>query len=228
MIQTQWRNYLLAITSISINLGLVYALVVPSVSDRSVADFEFPASFAGSKYQIFASKTDQDNSQAEAKIEPIKASQQYQTIQDGREIDLAISYLVGTRGDVETYLQDYTSIDAKAIKGKKIQQLDQIGYHALVTDKNRAYLTSCISPRSLGSVTPRQFSQQRYEHDLDWQIAFDWLRGKASIRDRRCLWVLLSTPVTQANSQTTEQVLEAAWKDIYRWWLPNFPSLTNG
>jgi cyanosortase A-associated protein len=227
IIQTQRRNYLLAITSISINLCLVYALVVPSVSDRSVADFEFPESFAGSN-QIFASKTSNDNSQAEAKIEQIKTSQQYQTIQDGREIDLAISYLVGTRGDVETYLQDYTSIDAKAIKGKKIQQLDQIGYHALVTDNNRAYLTSCISPRSLSSVTQRQFSQQRYEHDLDWQIAFDWLRGKASIRDRRCLWVLLSTPVNQANSQTTEQVLETAWKDIYRWWLPNFPSLTNG
>ena len=123
------------------------------------------------------------------------------------------------------YLQNYTDIQDKTIKTKSIEQIEGIGYHALLRDNKQAYLTSCISPRSLSNVTQKQFSQYRYENDLNWHTGVKWLRGKASIRDRRCLWILLSIPVTQKNIQDDYQILETAWKNIYQWWLPNFPAL---
>lgn len=216
----QWRSYILAISSISINLALVYTFFVPTAGNRGVAEFEFPASF-GTAQAIVTSKDTSVNKQ-----EIIKARQQYQYDRDGRAIALEINYLVGTRGDVATYLQNYTDIDTEAIKAKLIKKLEGVGYYALLTNNKQAYLTSCISPRSLSNVTQQQFSQYRYENDLNWQIAWQWLQGKASIRDRRCLWVLLSTP-TQNNIKTDYQVLETAWKDIYQWWLPNFPALVD-
>ena len=124
-----------------------------------------------------------------------------------------------------TYLQKYTSISAQAIATPSLARLPEVGYHALFSDRDRAYLTSCISPRSPSNVTQRQFSRHRYQNDLQWQVALDWLQGKASIRDRRCFWILLSTPLTQADSSEDYRALETVWQDVYRWGTANFPPL---
>ncbi len=234
--RTFWRSYSLAIISIGINLTVVYTLLVPDVGNRGVADFKFPAQIpvqegitksqtSMSKINSAIANTSSLNTKKQQEV--IKAHQQYQYSHNGREINLEISYLVGTRGDTGAYLQHYTAVDEKVIKQKSINQLPGIGYHALFNDQNYAYLTSCISPRSPSNVTQKQFSQNRYRHDLQWQIGQDWLRGNASIRDRRCLWVLLSTTNIEGDSQAAEQALETIWQDIYPWLLKNFPPLTN-
>ena len=219
--KTQWRSYLLAVTSIGINLALVSAFFSSAAGNRQVAKFKFPSSF-GRAEAIANSDRLISNSSA---TEKIAASQKYQYLQNGRTIALQIEYLVGTRGDVATYIENYTEIDSKTIEARAIAKIENIGYHALLKDRRQAYLTSCISPRSPSNVTQKQFSQHRYQHDLNWQTGWQWLQGKASIRDRRCLWVLLATPLTQQDPQVDYQILETAWQDIYRWWLPNFPSL---
>ena len=218
------RNCWLAVSCVGINLAVIYSLIVPTAGNRAVAEFEFPQRLDLGSEAI--AKPNLDKLKA---VEPevVKARQKYQYWQDGREIDLDISYLVGTRGSVETYLQNYTSINPQVIEAKEIKQIEEVGYHALFSDRDRAYLISCISPRSLSNVTQKQFSEQRYKNDLQLPVVLNWMQGKASIRDRRCLWVLLSTPITQGNSQSAYRTLETAWKDVYRWWLPNFPSLGN-
>lgn len=223
MIARNWRSYCLAASSIGINLALVYSLLVPSAGNRQVAEYTFPREIPLASGNALA---DRASPQPTAIEEVIKAQQQYQYLQDGREIDLAVTYLVGTQGDVGTYLQNYTSIEPEVIRSKSLQQLAEVGYHVLFSDRHRAYLSSCISPRSPSSVTQKQFSQYRYQNDLQWQVGLNWLQGKASIRDRRCLWVLLSTPVTQEKIKNDYQALEVAWQDLYQWWRPNFPSLS--
>jgi cyanosortase A-associated protein len=173
--QIQWRSYLLSVTGISLNLALAYSCLVPSAGNRQVAEFKFPQGF---NQAIAIAETFSQNkagTATETKTETIQARQKYQYSQAGQAINLEISYLVSTRGDVATYLQNYTNIDAEAIKGKSIKQLEGVGYHAVLTDHNRAYLTSCISPRSPSNVTQKQFSQYRYQNDLQWQIGLDWL-----------------------------------------------------
>lgn len=224
--QAQWRSYFLAVASVGINAAVIYALIMPKASNRSVANYEFPEHLKIS-YDMALEKT----GLGQRAIEPIdkeviKSQQRYQYIGGETKMRLDISYLVGTRGDVETYLQNYTDIAPEIIKAKIVKELDGVGYHALFSSQNRAYLSSCISPRSLSNVTQKQFSQDRYKNDLRWQVGWDWLRGKTSIRDRRCLWVLLSTPVGTANTQAAYQNLETVWKDVYQYWLSNFPPLT--
>lgn len=234
--QIQWRSYFLAIASIVTNLAVVCGLIVPTVGNRPVANFEFPDRFSLNSAQAIAVKSRQLSRKTnKQEREVIEAHQKYQYIQDNHKLSLIMSYLVGTRGDVETYLQDYTDIAPEIIKAKKVKHIEGVGYHTLFANGDRqgnsksshAYLSSCISPRSLSNVTQEQFSQFRYQNDLQWQVGLDWLQGKASIRDRRCLWVLLSTPIMQSDPKTAYQVLENAWKELYRWWLPNFPPLTN-
>ena len=226
--QAQWRSYLLAVASVGINAAVIYALIMPKASNRSVANYEFPQHL---KISYGDSKALEKTGLGQRAIKPIdqeviKSQQRYQYIGDETKMRLDISYLVGTRGDVETYLQNYTDIAPEIIKAKIVKQLDRVGYYTLFSGQDRAYLSSCISPRSLSNVTQKQFSQYRYQNDLRWQVGWDWLRGKTSIRDRRCLWILLSTPVDTQNTQAAYQNLEAAWKDVYQYWLFNFPSLT--
>ncbi|MEO1671208.1 MAG: cyanoexosortase A system-associated protein [Cyanobacteria bacterium J06631_2] len=227
--QTQWRSYSLAASSIGISIAVVYAFFVPSAGKRQVAAFQFPQRFA--KAQAIATTPHQASEETAPEV--IQARQQYKYTQTrpgmpsaNSVIALEINYLVGTRGDVVTYLENYTDISAEVIKAKSIKYIEGIGHYALLKDQDQAYITSCISPHSLSNVTQKQFSQYRYQQDLTWQTAWKWLQGEASIRDRRCLWVLLSTPVTANNTQN-DQALENAWKEIYQWWLPNFPVLVN-
>jgi len=223
---TSWRSYSLVISTVGINLTLLATLLVSTVGNRDVADFKFPQQIHFREGKAIAKKSKINPQLTETVTgEVIKARQKYQYLQDGRSLNLGISYLVGTRGDVSTYLQTYTSVAEEIIKTKSVKQIPGVGYHALFTDGDRAYLTSCISPRSPSNITQKQFSQHRYQQDLQLQVGLDWLRGKASIRDRRCLWILLSTPVTASDSQAAEEILSTAWKDIYQWWLPNFPQL---
>ncbi len=225
--QNQWRSNLLIITSIGINLAVVAALIVPAVGNRSPADFQFPQRFNLNSSPAIAVKSNLNQPKAsDLAPEVIKSRQKYQYVLNEQEIDLEISYLVGTRGDVQTYLQNYTSLPASIIQAQKIKHQDQTGFYTLLSNENRAYLSSCISPRSPSSVTQRQFSQHRYQHDFKFQVGLDWLKGKASIRDRRCLWVHLSTAITQSDTQAAYEALETVWSDLYQWWLPNFPALT--
>ena len=224
--QAQWRSYFLAVASVGINAAVMYAVIIPKAGNRSVADYEFSERLQlnhGIALEQSALGKDVIKSKDRKVIE---SRQRYQYIGGETKMRLDISYFVGTRGDVETYLQSYTDIAPEIIKAKIVKELDGVGYYALFSGRDRAYLSSCISPRSFSNVTQKQFSQYRYENDLRWQVGWDWLRGKASIRDRRCLWILLSTPTDTPNTQAAYQTLETVWKDVYQYWLSNFPPLT--
>ncbi len=222
-----WHRYFLAVTSITINLVTVSAIFAPNAGNRSVANFEFPQQIKLKSGQIIASSQLRDITTASSsQPETIKTKQKYQYILNKSEIAIEINYLVNTRGDIESYLGKYTNIPPEIIKTKQIKQLAEIGHHALISHQGHAYLSSCISPRSLSSVTHKQFSQHRYQNDLKLPIFWEWLQGKASIRDRRCLWVHLSAPII-TDAQATYEALEMTWQDLYRWWKPNFPSLSN-
>ncbi len=224
--QIQWRSYFLAVASVGINAAVICAFIMPKVGNRSVANYEFPERLHLDHGMAWEQSDLNQRAIKPIDKEVIKSQQRYQYINSGTKMRLDISYLVGTRGDVEAYLQNYTDIAPEIIKAKIVKQLDGVGYHALFASKNRAYLSSCISPRSFSNVTQKQFSQYRYENDLRWQVGWDWLQGKASIRDRRCLWILLSTPVDTPTTQAAYQTLEKAWRDVYQYWLSNFPPLT--
>lgn len=213
------HNRLLFLSAVGISLTALSSLMFPRISNRDVADFEFPQSFDTGNIVAHQASTIKSK-------KGIKANQQYRFSLENKQFALGIDYVIGTRGNLTNYLQESTQLNQASINAKEIKYQADIGHYALLKDDTSAYLSSCISSRSLSSVTQKQFSRQRYHNDLRPIIIWQWLQNQASIRDRRCLWILLSIPINSSNTTDEYELLEKAWGDLYRWWLPNFPSLT--
>lgn len=232
-IDNRWRAPLLAVTGIGIGTLAILSFIVPTIGNKPVAPFTFPArlplnSWQQNQYQPLARSLTPNN--AETLV--AAASYRYRDAKGWREqlapeprLEAEIRYIVETRGDVRGYITDYTDLTPQDVAKGEIAQIENIGYHYLFTSSDRAYLSSCISPRSPSSVTSKQFSQHRYLYDLQPQVWWNWLWGETSIRDRRCLWTHLSVAIEDAEVRTAYQTLETAWIDWYRWWQPRFPSL---
>ncbi len=221
-----WRNSFLAATSIGIVVTTVYTVLVPTAGNRSVAAFDFPPRIPLNAWQQTHSQPLANNqAKNEEQGEKIESSRSYGYSQDGKNLTVEMRYLVGTQGNVDSYIENYTDIPAAVLQGNKVKQSQELGYYRLFSYGDRIYLSSCISPRSPSNVTHKQFSENRYRHDLNLPVILDWLRGKASIRDRRCLWTHISTKIDRANPQETYKILETTWSDWYQWWQPQFPNL---
>jgi cyanosortase A-associated protein len=229
IIAKQWRSYFLAATGIGVSIVAAYTLIIPSAGDRSVADFVFPQQIPLNTWQqqnsrVLTTKA-REIKETESDLEIVQAARSYNYIQNQRNLAIEMRYLVGTVGDSNKYIQKYTNIPIADFKSKQIENIEEIGYHALFTSGDRAYLSSCIIADGDSNVNPQQFSQQLGNHSGKYRIWLDWLQGKASIRDRRCLWTNLSISFNNSSPQLAYQTLETAWVNWYRWWEPRFPKL---
>jgi cyanosortase A-associated protein len=217
----QKRTNFLATTAIGISLVTVYTLIEPTAGNRSVASFNFPSDIPLNNWQQLDSKplniTVQSNNS-----ERLESGHSYQYTKGKIDIKIEARYIVGSRGYVESYIDQYTDINPEALKAEYSKE---VGYYFVFKDNHRAYLSSCISPRSQSTVTQKQFASNRYQADLNPTIFLNWFVGKASIRDSRCLWMQLSMPLNTSQPQKAYTTLQEAWGDWYRWWLPHFPSL---
>ena len=231
-------NYFSAITSIGVGIVTTYSLIVPTAGNRPVTSFRFPDRISLNSWQQLNSfalitteeKTLEDREDVLEYLELenqeiVQSSQGYGYTKDNINLEVEMRYVVGTAGRVNAYIQKYTDIPLKDLRAQKIEQIKDIGYHILFTNGDRAYLISCIAFNGSGSVTAAQFAQYFREHNSQSQVWLDWLKGKASLRDRRCLWTQLSIPVDRAEPQLTYKTLENFWVDWHQWWKPRFPSL---
>ncbi len=133
-------------------------------------------------------------------------------------------YVVGTPGELQTYFQNYTSIQMH--DGQLLQNLHQqqgVGFYSLFVYQGRSHLSACINPRGGSTVTSAQFLANRYTYDLQVKRLVPWLLGRESLPDRRCLWADLSIPLNKMSAHTTYPVLAQAWSSWYQWWSPRFP-----
>jgi len=148
----------------------------------------------------------------------------YKFVVDNQPIDIALRYAVGTEGDVPIFLKELGNIDMSEDEiRQKIVRRDPIGYYAMFTYQNQAYLTACINPRGISSVTKEQFDDNASDRAMDREVIISWLLGQKDLRDRRCLWTLMSTPL--AADKDSNQKLEKIWISWYEWWKPRFPPL---
>lgn len=223
----QLRTGLMAITSIGISLATVYSLIEPTAGNRSVSAFSFPELLPLSSWQQIDTKSISPVFEPEkTQSELVQTAQSYHYTRDNKDLKVDIHYILGSRGNVDSYLQKYSNISSEVLKSRQIEYIKGVGYYSLFVADNRAYLSSCIGPRSNSSVTQKQFSQNRYQGDLKIEVWKDWLLGKASIRDRRCLWVTISTPNNSSSFLKQRELLEQVWQECYQWWQPRFPQLS--
>lgn len=153
------------------------------------------------------------------------SGQSYRFLVDNQPIDIALRYAAGTEGDIPLFLKELINIEFKDDEFRqKIVRRDPIGYYAAFTYQDRAYLTACINPRGISTVTKEQFDDNASNHVMDRDVLIGWLLGQRDLRDRRCLWTLISTPLTSdRDREAVTQKLEKIWISWYEWWKPKFP-----
>jgi cyanosortase A-associated protein len=222
----EWRTSLLATTCLSISLLTIYSWFSPTAGKREVKPFTFSDRILLNSWQLVKTESlPVENLKILTESDRPTSPKHYSYINNNVSLNLEMRYLVGTRGDIVELIKQQKNIPQEIIDNAKIEEIPEIGYHILSHDRDRAYLSTCINSRGNTTVTGKQFSQNRYTHDLNFNLVLPWLQGKESIRDLRCLWVNLSTPIEKKNVSTAYQILTKAWIDWYHWWQPRFPKL---
>ena len=226
MTKIQYRNNFLSLTCIGFCVATIYSLIQPTVGNRPVSSFSFPERIPLQSWQLVKTESIL-NSQSEIKKqeELIASGKSYTYSNDRLSLEIEMLYLVGTRGNVHSVLENQIAIPAKVLKKAETQKLENVGFYTIFSDRHRAYLSSCINSRGNTTVTQKQFSQNRYAHDLKYSLLLPWLFGQETIRDRRCLLTNLSIPVENLDPEIAYEILQSAWKDWYSWWQPKFPDL---
>lgn len=147
----------------------------------------------------------------------------------GRDDPLGIEmyYLVLTDGQIQRYVREYHPEDIRS--KEDVPPLDErqteVGTHYLFTHGDRAYLSACINSYGPSTVTRDQFELNRNTHDLQVNRFWPVFWGREPIRDRRCLWVLMSLPADDdAQRDESFAQLEQVWPSWYAWWSNRFPA----
>jgi len=129
------------------------------------------------------------------------------------------TYFISNRatGDINNLLKQINNL---SIPKKQIQtkELSGKGFYATFSHNGKTYLSSCINPQGFPTVTDRQFLANRNLYDLNPNRFAIYTLGLADLRDKRCLWVTLS-------SNKLERVeLEKSWIQWLAYWQPRFPT----
>lgn len=153
------------------------------------------------------------------------ASREYPYRREGQSLNVSLRYMMGD-GDVNRFLFVFTPIRQENTR-LVVKYQAGVGFYGVLSHQGRAYLSACMSPRGESTVTAQQFVQNHRTHDLTPDRILPWLVGEQPLLDRRCLWTLMSVPLTtnagSAEVDTAYKTLEDAWFSWYRWWQPNFP-----
>ena len=225
MISKTWHHSLLSTTAIGISLVAAYSVVNSNVGNRPVTDFVFPQKIPLPSWEYVGNQTiDVSQIDLAANREVIQSANRYQYRENATQLDIEMYYLTDTRGQIEHLLQEQAHISPETLETQQIKQQND-NYYSIFSDRHRTYLSSCLNPTGESTVTQKQFSENLYQRSLNLKLLSDWLLGKASIRDRRCLWVTISMPNNSSSFLEPTDILEQTWQDWYRWWQPHFPSL---
>jgi len=217
------RLSLLAVTFFSTALVTAKLAAAPKQSPETVAQKPnpFPENLALQDWKFVSSTPTKPHEEAQF-------GRQYRFQQGDLTLDAELQYMKSD-GNVSRYLFVYTPVRT-ANSAMKIRYKPGVGYYGVLSYKGNAYLSACVNPRGESTVTEQQFTQNRYNYDLQPSRLLPWLMGKESLIDSRCLWTFMSTPVetnSKAGSATATEAaykaLESTWFSWNKWWQSNFP-----
>lgn len=149
---------------------------------------------------------------------------QYKYQFNDRVFNVQVHYFTATSGDISTYLETY-GLNHQQVSVNPATKQGQTGFYQLFEHERTAYLSSCINSLGSSTINREQFFANRNAHDLTLDRILPIVLGTEDIRDTRCLWVTISSPIDDRSVQTVYQQLEAVWQEVYGWWMPRFPKL---
>ena len=225
------RTSVLCITCFWVFVAFGKLILFPSAARQfAPAAFEFPTAVPLSGWQLSAARPLEHEPNNQKARQNLLSSKLYRyepntSEQNASPLQIEMRYTVDTSGNVLGFLRNYTSVSLASVQPslRDERHREGMGYYLVFVDQQRAYLTSCINPRGESTVTLPQFRHNRYTYDMRADRIFDWLLSAEGIRDDRCLWVNMSTPLEKNLPQAAYSRLENAWSSWYHWWQPRFP-----
>lgn len=211
------RIWLLGILFIGVLFVLIKSILFPASQQSTVTPFVFPSTIPLPQWQLV------DSVPLKITDDPtFLASRRYRYQQKSISLTIDMHYIIQSSGDVKDFLNKHI-FSEKSGASILIKEKSGVGFHALFTKEETAYLTSCINPRGGSSVTFDQFRENRNVYDVKPGRIILWLLGFQELRDFRCMWNMLSVPLKKNQPEEAYSLLESVWFSWYGWWQPRFP-----
>lgn len=220
-----WRTRLLASTCGAVLTAAAYSVSSSTAGYRPLAPFSFPESMPLAGWEPRGSELlheRQTNLIRASNV--VQAGRVYQYVRDGIPLDVEVRYVTRTAGAIGRLLAAQTSLPIEAYERGEIRRDEGIGFSIQFAHGGRAHLDACIHSRGATTATQAQFVAAHRPQDLDRRGATQWLLGRESLREPRCLWVNLSTPADDEELPAAYRRLQAAWKECHLAWQPRFPN----
>jgi cyanosortase A-associated protein len=215
---------------VALNVLIVAGVAVRVFSDPTVGNlqaYEFPETIEIEGWNFTESESIKPVEKPEYEGSSYRAGRHYRYRQGRTPLDVEIRYVTETLGGVDLFTREHERFMGKA-DGEEIvaliRQSPETGAFAQLTYDGYAYISTCINPRGLSTVSPEQFQRNQELYDTVMGRVIPWLLGRDRWRDDRCLWTLMYSPLGDDPDQTQDQ-LEAAWRDWFATWDGQFPPL---
>jgi len=221
----KWRLPLLTTTWMAVVFAAIYHIGVGTTGRRLLSTYTLTNTLSLNGWQqVSATSLKSQTSDALTTSDSglVQSGKQYRYLKNNRQLEIQMRYVVNTRGEPNPFEGQPTGILVKEYQKNTIQ-LNRTGYYELKTDVKLAYLTACINPRGGSTVTSAQFLHNRYTNDFTWSRILNWVSGKEVLKDNRCIWAQLSTPLNGVTASETYQILESVWANNYTRWQSRFP-----
>jgi cyanosortase A-associated protein len=202
----------------------------PSKSNlREVNTQNFPQPPSLPDLQQIESKSLPDH-QFTNKTVAIGRQYRYRDPQLAKPIEIQVRYItdgVTNQPAMSRLLPVFTDVPASVLAPATVKEQPDVGEYSLFIHKDVAYLGACINPQGISTATGDRFhanSNPNFFKGLPINRLVPWLLGQQTLRDSRCIWTVLSTPIDRATPDGTMKKLETIGAKWIRWWQANFPA----
>jgi cyanosortase A-associated protein len=202
------------------------------------AAFNFPQNIPLNELAILSSKVLTTHTFKNSKL-ATGMSYQYQSITADatnpakrlQPVNIEIRYItdgVANWPDVASQIKEFTKIPPEALKTASTKEQPGVGEYILFVDHQTAYFSTCINPLGISTVSVDRFIINNNPNPFKGGVKPDrilpWVLGRQTLRDPRCLWTILSTPIDPANPDSTIKLLETSGVNWVQWWQAHFPA----
>lgn len=213
---------------LALNLAAALFVLGKSFLDPNFAKvtlFEFPPEVDLPNWQFIESQALEVDSPKGNEDSVFTSGRLYRYGHNDLPLEVEMRYVVRTQGAVDELILKHPTVQSSPPKDMtgKMGEIEGVGFHVTFVHQQRAYLSSCINPRGVSTVTKEQFNNNRNTYDPQLNRLLPVLLGREDWKDYRCLWVHLSIPLTESSPESAYSTLETAWQSWYQWWSLRFP-----
>ncbi|MDR9404346.1 MAG: cyanoexosortase A system-associated protein [Halothece sp. Uz-M2-17] len=216
---TSPSSWFLSITSVMMMAVTIATFIMPEIGRREIQPLQFPPQMNLSGWTEEKSIPLVNQPETKLRFERLRSGREYHYQQQEAKVTAALRFSSPTVGRLENYIkQTYPESLTTAYQQGNTRYIPNRGNYHLFQDDEKAYLSACLTPTGESTVDFTNYVNKANRNMFEWQTLIPRLLGQKSFRERRCLWVNLSTPLNPDLPETSYKILESVFKTGYPQW----------